>query len=373
MIYLDYSATTPVNEQVLDSFYRASKDYVGNPNSLHRLGLESKKLIDAATEQIAHILKIKPSEVIYTSGASESNNTAIKGICFKHQNRGKHIITTEIEHSSIIAPCAYLQSLGFKVDFVKIDDNGIVDMEDLKNLIKEDTILVSIASVNSEVGISQPINEIAELVKKQNSKTIFHSDMTQSIGKEQIDLSNIDLASMTSQKFYGLKGAGLLIKKDNISIDPLIHGGKSTTIYRSGTPALGLIVSTSKALRLMYEDLDKKIAYVKELNNYLRDKLLKIDKVHINSTKYAVPHILNISIEDIKPETMQHALEMEDIYLSTQTACSTGAISKAVYAITKNQEYAKSSIRISLSHLTTKKELDIFVTTLQQKIRELSI
>lgn len=372
MIYLDYSATTPVNEEVLDSFYKATKNYIGNPNSLHKLGLESKKIIDAATEQIAKILNIKPSEVIYTSGASESNNTAIKGICLKYQNRGKHIISTELEHSSVIAPLAYLQNNGFEVDFVKIDDNGLVDLANLKSLIREDTILVSIASVNSEVGILQPINEIAKIVKEKNNKTFFHSDMTQSIGKVKVDLSNIDLISLTAQKFYGLKGVGLLILKENIVIEPLIHGGKSTTIYRSGTPAPGLIVSTAKALRLVYENLDDKINYVKKLNEYLKDKLQNIASIHLNSTVYSIPHILNISIVGIKPETLQHALEMEEIYVSTQTACSTGAISKAVYAITKNEDYAKSSIRISLSHLTTFEELDKFVEVLQNKIKELS-
>lgn len=371
MIYLDYSATTPVDETVLDSFVKATKNYMGNPNSLHKLGLESKKLIDSATEQIADILAVKPSEIIYTSGASESNNTAIKGICLKYQNRGKHIISTKLEHSSVIAPLSYLQNLGFEVDFVKINDNGLVDLDDLKSLVRDDTILVSIATVNSEVGILQPINEIAKIVKEKNNKTFFHSDMTQSIGKNKIDLSNIDLISLTAQKFYGLKGVGLLIKKENIIIEPLIHGGKSTTIYRSGTPAVGLIVSISKALRLMYQDLDKKIDYVKKLNTYLKEKLVNIDGIHINSTDYSVPHILNISVAGIKPETMQHALETEEIYISTQTACSTGNISTAVYTITNNEEYAKTSLRISLSHLTTYEELDKFIEVLQIKIKEL--
>lgn len=372
MIYLDYSATTPVDEEVLDSFVKSTRNYIGNPNSLHKLGLEAKKIIDEATKQVANILKVKETEIIYTSGASESNNTAIKGICFKYQNRGKHIITTELEHSSVIAPISYLQNLGFEIDFVKINEDGLVDLEDLKNLLRDDTLLVSIASVNSEVGISQPINEIAKIVKN-NPKTFFHCDITQSIGKEKIDLTNIDLASISAQKFYGIKGIGCLIKKENIVIDPLIHGGKSTSIYRSGTPAIGLIISLSKALRLMYVDLDSKIDYVKTLNNYLKEKLEKIEQIHINSTKNSIPHILNISVLNIKPETMQHALEIEDIYISTQTACSTNnSVSKAVYTITKNEDYAAHSLRISLSHLTTKKEIDTFVEVLIKKIKELS-
>ncbi len=372
MIYLDYSATTPVNEEVLDSFVKVTKNYIGNPNSLHKLGLEAKKIIDDATKQVANILKVKESEIIYTSGASESNNTAIKGICLKYQNRGKHIITTKLEHSSVVAPISYLQNLGFDVDFVNIKEDGLVDLDHLKQLLRDDTILVSITSVNSEVGIRQPINEIAKIVKS-NPKTFFHSDMTQSIGKEKVDLSNIDLVSLSAQKFYGIKGIGCLIKKENIVIDSLIHGGKSTTIYRSGTPATGLIVSLSKALRLIYEDFDSKTNYVKELNKYLQEQLNDIEQVHINSTINSLPHILNISIKNIKAETMQHALEMEDIYVSTQTACSTNSnISQAVYTITKNEEYAAHSLRISLSHLTTKEEIDTFVKVLKQKIKELS-
>ena len=372
IIYLDYSATTPVNEEVLDSFVKATRTYVGNPNSLHKLGVSANKLINDATKQISDILNVKPNEIIYTSGASEANNLAIKGICLRN-NKRKHIITTELEHSSVIGPCSYLQRLGYEVDFVKLDENGIVDLNDLKKLIKEDTILVSIASVNSEVGVLQPINEIGKLIKEVNKNTYFHSDITQSVGKVKINLDYVDLASFSAQKFYGLKGVGCLIKKENIVLEPLIHGGKSTTVYRSGTPALGLIVSTAKALRLAYLDFDKKYDYVCFLNKYLKEELSKINKVHINSNSYCVPHIVNISIENIKPETMQHALEQEEIYVSTQTACSSNnPVSKAVLAVTKNKNYASSSIRISLSYLTTKEEIDMFVKVLNNKIKELS-
>ena len=195
MIYLDYSATTPVAEEVIETYSRVCREYIGNPNSLHKLGVEANQLIEASTKQIASILGVKPSEVIYTSGASEANNTAIKGICLKYQNRGKHIITTELEHSSVIAPIQYLVGQGFDVDFVPLDENGIVDLVELEKLIRDDTILVSIASVNSEVGVAQPIDEIAKLVKK-HPKCYFHSDVTQSIGKQKVDFTNIDLASL---------------------------------------------------------------------------------------------------------------------------------------------------------------------------------
>ncbi len=371
MVYLDYSATTPVNDEVLDTYVKATKDYIGNPNSLHRIGVDAKRLIDASTEQIASILGVKPSEIIYTSGASESNNTAIKGICLKYANRGKHIITTELEHSSIVAPLNYLTTLGYEVDFVALDENGKVDLDDLIRLIRDDTILVTISSVNSEVGVRQNLKELSEVIKSKNSKTFFHSDITQSIGKEKLDLSYVDLASISCQKFYGMKGIGALIKRENIIIEPLIHGGKSTTIFRSGTPATPLIASFAKALRLVYEDFDNKCKHVKEIHDYLIDKLQDVD-VYINSNDNCLPNMVNISLKNIKSEVMLHALEEKEIYVSTQTACSTGNYSKAVYAITHDKEKASSSMRISLSFLTTKEEIDIFVDALKESIDKLN-
>ena len=371
MIYLDYSATTPVNEEVLETYIKVCRDYIGNPNSLHELGVNSKKLIDASTSQIAAILGVKPSEVIYTSGASEANNMAIKGICFKYQNRGKHIISTGLEHSSVIAPLSYLQENGFEVDFVKLDENGIVDLEDLERLMRDDTILVSISSVNSEVGLRQPIEEISKIVKKY-PKAYFHSDVTQSIGKEKIDLSLVDLASFSGQKFYGMKGIGCLIKKESIVIEPLIHGGKSTTIYRSGTPATPLIASIAKALRLSYVDFDKRSNHVKELNKYLLSELSKMD-VFINSNDCCIPHIINISLKGIKAETMLHALAEEKIYISTQTACSTGNYSNSVYAVVRDQDKASHSLRISLSYLTTKEELNKFLDVFRMNLEKLRL
>ena len=371
MIYLDYSATTPVDYEVIDTYSKVCKEFIGNPNSLHKLGLDAKKLIDASSEQIAKILKIKPSEIIYTSGASEANNMAIKGVVSKYSNRGKHIITTELEHSSIVAPLNYLQSKGYEVDFVKLDSNGLVDLEDLDKLIRDDTVLVSIASVNSEVGIKQDLKKIRKVISK-NPKTIFHSDVTQSIGKEKIDLSAVDLASMSCQKFFGMKGCGALYKREGLVIDPLIHGGKSTTIFRSGTPATPLIASFAKALRLVYEDFEKKDKYVHELNDYFIDKLSKLD-ISINSNSYCVPQVVNLSIKGIKPETMQHALEEYEIYISTQTACSSGDYSRAVYAVTHSKEKASHSIRISLSYKTTYEEIDDFIDVFSRLIIDLNI
>ena len=361
MTYLDYSATTPVSEEVLESFCEVSRKYIGNPNSLHRLGTEANEMINKATNQIAKLLNVKPTEIIYTSGSSESNNLAIKGIAEKYKNRGNHIITTPFEHSSINGPLNYLSDNGFEVDIVKLDENGLVDIENLKSLIKDTTILVSINSVNSEIGLRQPIEEIGELLKKY-PKLFFHVDMTQSIGKINIPLDNVDLMSFSAHKIYGLKGIGCLIKKEGINLEPLIHGGKSTTIYRSGTPAIGLICSISKALRLALNNLDEKYNHVLEINKYLKENLKKYENVYINSNDYSIPFMLNISVIGIKPETLLHALEQDEIYISTQSACSSNTtLSKAVLSLTNDKKRAESSVRISLSALTTKEEIDTFL------------
>ena len=371
MVYLDYSATTPVDERVIDTYSKVCREFIGNPNSLHSLGVKAKKLIDASTEQIAEILGVKPTEIIYTSGSSEANNTAIKGVCLKYASRGKHIITTELEHSSVIAPLNYLTTLGYEVDFVKLDENGLVDLEDLERLIREDTILVTIASVNSEVGVKQDLKKISDVIRK-HPRVLFHSDVTQSIGKDKVDFSLLDLASMSCQKFYGMKGIGALIKKEKLVIEPLIHGGKSTTIFRSGTPATPLIASFAKALRLVYEDFDQKQKIVKQRHDELLKQLEELD-IYINSNDYCLPNMVNISLKGIKSEVMLHALEEKEIYVSTQTACSTGNYSKAVYAITHDKEKASSSMRISLSYLTTEEDINLFVKGFQECLERLKI
>lgn len=365
MTYLDYSATTPTNDEVLDTFIKASK-FVGNPNSLHKLGTESKELIDASTKQIANILKVKPSEIIYTSGASEANNMAIKGIEI-YKNRGNNIITTDLEHSSIYGPLEYMINNGYNVSYVPLK-NGLVSLESLENMITDDTILVSINAVNSETGVRQNIEKIGEILKKY-PKVIFHSDITQAVGKVNIDLSNVDLASFSAHKFFGIKGIGVLIKKENINLMPLISGGASTTIYRSGTPATSLIASTAKALRLAYENIN--IEYVSILNNKIKDKLKEYKYVHINSNEYSIPHILNFSIEKVKPETFLHALEEDDIYISTQSACSKSKTSRSVLAITSSEFFAVSSLRVSISVKTTMEDINKFLESFDKNYRKL--
>ena len=372
MVYLDYSATTPVSEEVLDSFIKCSRKYIGNPNSLHKLGVDAKNIIDASTKQIKDLLNLDDEEVIYTSGATEANNLAIKGICLKYKNRGKHIITTPLEHSSIYGPINYLLDYGFDVSFVKLDNNGLVDLEDLKNLIREDTILISINAINSELGIKQPIEEIGKMLKDY-PKIYFHSDLTQAIGKVKIDIKDLDLFSFTAHKIYGIKGIGCLVKKKKVIINPIIHGGISTTTYRSGTPTVSLIVSFAKALRLALENFDNKYNHVLEINNYIKNRLQNYDKVFINSNSKSIPHILNISVIGVKPETLLHALEEDSIYFSTQSACSSNStLSKAVLGVTNDEKRAKSSVRISISYLTTMLDADLFLKSFDKCYKRLT-
>ena len=372
MIYLDYSATTPVEKQVLDSFNKVSLEYIGNANSLHKLGRESYHLMEASVKQIADLLKVNKDEVIFTSGASESNNLAIVGSVLKYKNRGKHILTTKLEHSSVLDTLKFLEKNGFEIEYINILDNGKIDINDLKNKIRNDTVLVSINQVNSEMGIIQDVNIIGEFLK-QYPKIIFHVDGTQAIGKIKVNLDSIDLYSFSGHKIYGLKGIGCLIKKKNIELEPIIHGGKSQTIYRSGTPVLALYVSLARALKLSLNDLDNKYDYVLKLNNKLKNNLETIKEIHINSNSNSIPHILNFSIKGIKPETLINSLSEEDIYISTKTACSNSDISDSVLELTKDENLAKSSVRVSISHLTTEEEIDKFFNVLKNKIEELSI
>ncbi len=373
MIYLDYSATTPPQREVIDVFSKVSQEYFANSNSLHKLGLKSKELEDYATKNIAKYLNIKPKEIIYTSSASEANNLALKGICFKYKNRANHIITTKLEHSSIIETCNYLEKLGFIIDYVDLNKDGTVNLEDLENKLTNDTLLVSISCVDSELGIRQPVEEIGKIIKKY-PKCYFHVDCTQAIGKVKVDFTNIDLASISAHKFYGLKGIGILIKKENIELEPLIHGGKSTTIYRSGTPALGLIVSLKKALELIIDKIDENYEKVKSLNELIINKLKTYPNVHINSTDKSIKHTINISIINIKPETFIHALEEDDIYVSTKSACSKiDSISRPIKALTQDDKLASSSIRISLSYQTTKEEIIKFLEIFDKCYQKLNL
>lgn len=373
MIYLDYSATTPVLKEVLDSYNKVTIDYFGNPNSLHSLGVKSRELLNSATKQISNIFKIKEEEIIYTSGSTEANNLALIGSALAHGKRGSHIVVSKLEHESIYGICNYLESIGFYIDYVKNTADGVIDLDDLKGLVNENTILVSICAVNSELGIRQPLKTIKQVINKENPNTIFHSDMTQAVGKIPINLSDVDMASMSGHKIYGPKGIGMLYKKIGINIKPILYG--SNKDIRPGTPALPLIVSFSKALRIANSDLDKKENTIKKHNDKICEFLSSYPKILINKTPYSIPNILNISLMNIKPETFIHALEKHDVYVSSNTACSSGKISSAVLGVYGDKKRALTTIRISLSYMTTNEEVNEFINifdSVYNKLMELA-
>ena len=365
MIYFDNSATTKTRKEVLDTFYKVSEEFFANPNSLHKLGLKSKKLMKEAESQVATLMGVKSDEVIFTSSSSESNNMAIKGVIDYYKHRNKLVITTELEHASISETLQQLKSITVK--YVKLDKFGHLDLQNLTELLEEEPLLVTIHHVNSETGIIQDIDKIGKLIKKY-PKTIFHVDGTQSVGKIPVNLDNVDLFSFSAHKFFGIKGIACLIKKENINLLPLISGGDSQTIYRAGTPSVPLIASFAKALRLILAEEDDNTLKVKELNKYLRNQLTNLDVV-INSPIDSSPYILNFSIIGKKPETVLHTFELFDIYISSKTACSSKeTYSKTLYALTNNMDISKSSLRVSLSKDNTKEEIDTFIKVLKEEI-----
>ena len=359
MIYLDYAANTPVEEEVLQTFIEATRKYIANPNSSHPIGKLAKEEIDKSSEHIAKYFDCTKENIIYTSGSSESNNLIIKGIAGR--SKGKHIIISSVEHSSIIAPCNYLASLGYDIDIIPLTKEGTVDLKILKETITDETILVSICAVDSELGIIQPINEIAKIVKKYPN-CVFHTDATQAIGKVNLDYSNVDFITFAPHKFYGLNGFGVLVNRNNIKLNPLIHGGKSTTIFRSGTPVTANVIALDKALTIAMDKLEERYKYIEKLNKIIRKHLKTNKNIHINSPENAIPNTINISLINYNTKEVMKELEQHEIYLSTTTACAIGdAPSKSVLSVTGDKKLASNTIRISISHLTKKKDIDKFL------------
>lgn len=368
MIYLDYAASTPVDDEVLNEFIRVSKEYYANPNSNHTLGMKAKMVIDEATKNIAKLLNVKENEIIYTSGSSESNNLVIKGVCERYKSRGKHILISSLEHNSIVSSCTYLQELGFEVEIIPVDKYGIINIDELKKMLRDDTILVSITSVDSELGIREPIEEIASILKEYPN-CFFHTDASQAIGKVNIDYSDVDLITITPHKFYGLSGVGILVKRDNVFLKPQINGGKSSTIYRSGTPDTALIASASIALKKSLENMEERRISVIDKNKKIVEYLKGKKDVTINSNDNSIPYIINFSVQNRKSNDLQKKLNDLEIYVSTKTSCCPiETPSKLVYAVTKNKGLASSSIRLSLSHLTTNAEIDKFIEVMNNII-----
>lgn len=357
MVYLDYAASTPVDKRVLDKYYSTMLECFANPNSSHRLGLLAKEKIDKASLKIAKYFHIKPTEIIYTSGSSEANNLAIKGIAKRYKSYGKHILISSLEHNSIIASATSLQEEGFEIELIPVNNKGYIDIDILKEMIREDTILVSVTSVDSEIGLRQPIEEIAKIIKEKKH-CFFHTDASQSIGKVDIDYEDVDLVTIAPHKFYGQLGIGLLIRKENVGLKPQIDGGKSTTIYRAGTPDVAGIVAVSEAIEIALSNLDNRYKYIKNISEIIKEKLKKYDGVVINNTINSIPYTINFSLKGVKAQQVAKLFSDHEIYVSAKTSCCPVTTpSKLVYALTHDKSLATSSIRVSLSHLTTMDEV----------------
>lgn len=374
-IYLDYAANTPVDEEVIKTFNETTLKYFANPNSTHGLGQEVKSKIDEATHKILKMLEentnlSENNEIIYTSGSSESNNLAIKGVASAYRENGKHIITTFLEHSSVSSPLTYLKEQGYEIDLLNIDKNGKVDIEQLKSMLRKDTILVSICYVDSEVGIVQPIEEISKILKDYPD-CFLHVDATQAIGKTKLNFEGVDMISFAPHKFYGLNGFGALLKRKGIVLDPLINGGGSTTIYRSGTPVVGQIIAMEKALKLAFENYQDRYNRVLEINNILKNEFAKYEDVKINSPIDATPFILNISVSGVKATEFKEKLEEYNVCVSIKSACTvTITPSRPVMTMTKDRKRAFSSWRISLSHLIKDEEINEFLRIFDKCYKE---
>jgi len=374
MIYLDNSATTKPFSSVVESFKEATNTYFANPSSIHHLGGKSEKLLMSARRQVAHLLNVNEDHIIFTSSGTEGNNLAIKGIAFEHQNRGKHIITSMIEHPSVFETCKQLEALGFTVTYLPVNKDGVISIEDLKRAITDETILITLMHVNNEIGSIQPIEEVGEIAKSY-PKLFFHVDDVQGVGKVPLTLANsgIDCWTISGHKIHGLKGTGILYKNNRVTISPLFHGGNQELGIRSGTENLAGAVSIARALRIIKEKEKDMGNDLHALNKYLRQQLGKIQEVEINSPVDGAPHIINFSIPGFKPEVVIHSLAEQDIFISTKSACSSKQLeeSRILKACGFEQKRASSALRVSMSYDTTKEDIRLFVQTLKWVINQL--
>lgn len=371
-IYFDNAATTAVNPEVLETYIKAKTSYFANPSSIHALGQEANRLLDKARLQIQNLLKVNNHDIIFTSGATESINLAIKGYAFKYQNRGKHIISTVVEHPAVKESLDQLEKVfGYEITYLPVDEKGNLNLDDLKAAIRKDTILVSVMAVNNETGVIFPIKEIANRLKEY--KTIaFHSDVTQAIGKIDLPYSDIDMFSFSGHKIHGLNSSGLLVKNKKIELLPINSGGGQENNMRSGTSDVALDVSLAKALRLSLDNMDKNYQHVKEL----KERLFKYlnnhkDLYHINSSDN--PYIVNFSTLTKKASVVVEALSNQGIMVSSTSACHAHKepISEVVLAMSHNDALAHNTVRISFDENNTLEEVDALIKALSSIIEEI--
>lgn len=372
MIYFDNSATTLIYPQVLDTYVRTSQRIMGNPSSLHSLGTQANRLLQESRKQIASLINVEPKEIYFTSGGTEGNNWVLKGTAIEKQVFGKHIIISTIEHPSVSETVQQLSEIGFEVSFLPVDAHGFVKVEELKALIRKDTILVSVMAVNNEVGSIQPISAISQVLE-DFPKIHFHVDAVQAIGKVphvKWLTTRVDFATFSSHKFHGPKGVGFIYWKQGRRLAPLLNGGGQENNQRSGTENVPGIVSTAKALRLYFDKQIEKPNYTGTIRNYLIESLKKYPQVTIFSSdeKEFAPHILCLSLKGIRGEVLVHALEEKQIYTSTTSACSSRKKinSSTLYAMKVADSIATSAIRISLDDSNTIAEAEQFMIIFNQ-------
>ncbi len=379
--YLDHASTTQAFPEVIEETIRILKEDYGNPSSLHHKGMKAERSIIKTKEILSKLLKINKNEIYFTSGGTESNNLAILGCAKAYERQGKHIITTSIEHASVLSPLKALEEMGHSVTYLNVNSNGLIDLQDLKNAITEDTILVSIMHVNNEIGSKEPIGEIGSIIKQKNPKTKFHVDAIQSFGKANIfpKRMKIDLLSISGHKIHASKGVGALYISNQVRVKPLLYGGSHQSGIRSGTENVSGIAALGIASKKMYESLDKHRDYLYNLKRYFISQVTKhIEGVFINGSdaiEETAPHIVNIRFNDIRGEVLLHALESSGIYVSTGSACSSNKSSQShvLKAIGLNEDAIEGSIRFSFSILTTKEELDYCIQVLIKTIPKLRL
>ena len=369
MIYLDNSATTSVDPEVLTAFTKVNQNFWGNPSSLHAFGARAEQLLIQAEKQTLSLLNAKQHKVIFTSGATESNNLAIRGVCHAYKNRGCHIITTPVEHASVYETAEDLEQEGFRVTFIDVKKSKTEILKQIEEAICEDTILISCMHVNNEMGMIFPIYEIGQLIKKY-PKIKFHVDAVQSVGKIPVDMDkmNIDLLSLSAHKFHGLKGCGALVMNQYLKLVPEITGGHHMYGLRSGTINVAGAVALAKALRLAIEPLNANYNHVKSLYDYTVKELKAMDGVTVNDCyPELTPYIINFAVENIKGETLVHALEEHDVYISAKSACSSKSAqaSRILLALGVSEEVALDSVRLSFANTSTLEEATQFINALK--------
>lgn len=377
-IYLDHAATTPLDKEVFETMKPYFSDKFGNASSLHSYGREARKELEESRKKVAGIINAKPVEIIFTSGGTESNNLAIKGIAYSNKDKGNHIITTKIEHHAIEEPCKWIEKeLGFKITYLDVNKEGLIDLKELERAITDKTILVSIMFANNEIGTIQPIEEIGKICKKQKHKVYFHTDAVQGLGKEKIDVKkmNIDMLSASGHKMYGPKGTGILYINQDVKIQGIQHGGGHEFHLRSGTENVPGIIGFAKALELLDKNREKENKRLQGLRDYTIERILnEIPGSHLNgSREKRLANNVNLYFDGIEGESLLIRLDEKGFAVSTGSACSSKSLapSHVLTAIGLKPEQAHGSLRVTLGKENTKEDLDNFIEELKKIIQSL--